>query len=89
MKTLSIPLDEMHWQLLEQVASERRATPEQLVLEAIEVYVQEATRRARYDQALQVVGKYHSEQSDVSARHDAYLAQDYLSALANEDESIR
>lgn len=88
-KTLHLPLDEERWQRLQQAAQERNLTPEELALEAIESIVQQPSRRALYEQAFRVVGKYASGQGDISERHDDYLAEAYLHEPSRTDESIR
>lgn len=81
-KTLHLPLDEERWQRLQQAAQERNLTPEELALEAIESIVQQPSRRALYEQAFRVVGKYSSGQGDISERlqnASQQLLDDYIS----------
>lgn len=89
MKTLHISIDDESWERLLRAAQECCTTPERLALEAIEQFIKRSDRRALYEQAMQVVGKYHSGRADISARHDEYLIDAYAPHASENDESAR
>lgn len=83
MKRMPIGLTEEQHQRLRTEATRRRTTVAALVRNAVdEVYPADAERRRQaHIRSLEVVGKFHSGKTDISERHDDYLAEAYLADL--------
>lgn len=77
MKRIPISLTLAQHERLQREAHRRKSSVAHLVREAVdEVYPDDAERRreARI-RALEVIGKFHSGKTDISERHDDYLAE--------------
>jgi hypothetical protein len=75
-----IQLTESQARALRAMASARGVSMAELIRQSLGVLLEEE-ESARSDQrrrALAAVGRFHSGQSDVSERHDDYLAEDFL-----------
>ena len=65
---------------LRQLAAERKVSQSDLVRQAVDLLLRQAdgdSAEARHRRALAVVGRFSSGRSDVSIRHDDYLAEEY------------
>ncbi len=66
---------------LKEVAHRRKISMAEATREAIDQWLQTAgstTSDQRRKRAMAAVGKFHSGKSDVSERHDEYLAEGFL-----------
>ena len=74
-----IQLTERQARLLRALASERQTSVAELIRQGVDRFVQSSgadieTRRQR---AIAAAGRFHSGCSDISSRHDQYLAEAY------------
>ena len=83
MKRIPIGLTERQHERLQRQAAERHTSIATLVRDAVEqVYPDELeTRRRLHARSLRAIGRFHSGESDVSERHDEYLAEAYFADL--------
>ena len=63
---------------LKRLAAERGVSMAALVREAIDHSLENDDEDAKWERALSVIGKFHSGASDVSERHDDYLADAFM-----------
>jgi hypothetical protein len=73
-----ITISERQARRLRRLAAERGVSMAHLIREAIEAYApdDEAAKAARIERALAAAGRFDSGLTDVSERHDDYLAED-------------
>ena len=78
MERTQISLSREQAQRLRRVAAQRGVSMAHLIREAVDSYVPDsaADRRDRARRALAAAGRFHSGLSDLSERHDEYLADD-------------
>ncbi|MDQ7827683.1 MAG: CopG family transcriptional regulator [Armatimonadota bacterium] len=65
---------------LRKLAAERKVSQSDLVRQAVDLLLRQAegdSAEARRRRALDVVGRFSSGRSDVSIRHDDYLAEEF------------
>lgn len=65
---------------LRKLAAERKVSQSDLVRQAVDLLLRQAdadSAEARRRRALDVVGRFSSGRSDVSIRHDDYLAEEH------------
>jgi hypothetical protein len=64
---------------LSRLARERGVSMAALVREGVDAVLAQRVRRERWQQALEMIGKYRSKDgaTDVAEHHDAYLADAY------------
>ena len=75
-----IQLTENQAARLKAVAARRGISMAEVIRQAVDAAVTSADDRdpdARYEQARRIAGRYRSGSSDVSSRHDDYLAGSY------------
>jgi Arc/MetJ-type ribon-helix-helix transcriptional regulator len=77
MHRLQIQLTNEQEHALRDLAQTRRSSISALVRESIELLLCASIRTKQRRNALEIIGAYASKQTDVSIRHDAYLAQAY------------
>lgn len=75
---LQIQLTEQQLAKVKRLADDRRVSVASLVRDAVDELTETSERAARMERALAAVGKYRSGQTDISERHDDYLAEDFL-----------
>ena len=63
---------------LKRRASQRGVSLSELVREAVDRSLESEETEARWQRALSVVGRFRSGHSDISERHDDYLAEDFM-----------
>ncbi len=63
---------------LKRRAAERGVSMAELIREAIDRALERDDEDAKWERALSVVGKFHSDVTDLSERHDDYLADAFL-----------
>ena len=76
MKRTQIQLTDKQYKLLKELSAEKDISMAETVREAITFYsssITTITRDARIQDALSIIGKYHSSKKDISIRHDEYL----------------
>jgi hypothetical protein len=73
---ISLTLEQMR--RLRRASTQRGVSMAHLIREAVDAYVPdaEADREARVRRAFAAAGQFHSGVSDLSERHDDYLAED-------------
>lgn len=83
MKRIPIGLSQPQHERLRREASRRRVSVAALVREAVDRTFpdDDEARRAAWERSLEVIGKYHGGPSDVSERHDEYLADIYYDEM--------
>ena len=83
MKRMLIGFNERQLERLREQATERRVSVATLVRDAVDqAYPDEANgRRAAHLRSLGALGQFHSGKSDISERHDEYLAEAYAADL--------
>ena len=67
---------------LKQVAAERCSSMAEVIRQGVDYFLRSAVtvkREERVARAMEAAGRFHSGKSDVSVRHDDYLADDYPS----------
>ncbi|PKO22874.1 MAG: CopG family transcriptional regulator [Chloroflexi bacterium HGW-Chloroflexi-1] len=75
-----IQLTEQQTNALKELAHRENASIAELTRRAIDYWLETVdvvSVKERRQRALAVVGRFHSGQSDISERHDAYLAEAY------------
>ena len=76
MKRTQIQLTEAQYKLLKELSAEKDISMAETVREAITFYSSSTTtitRDVRMQDALSIIGKYHSGKKDISIKHDEYL----------------
>ncbi len=75
-----IQLTEEQARQLKRLAAERGVSLAEVVRQAIDRTLEQDERAIRWDRALEAVRRSHfrSGKSDISERHDEYLAEDFL-----------
>jgi len=74
-----IQLTEQQAAALKALAAQRGLSMAELIRQGLTVLLETAaaSRNAQQERGLSVVGRFHSGRSDISARHDDYLAEDF------------
>ena len=76
-----VQLTETQNRLLEELRARRHVSKAELLRQAVDEFLARVAAEDGLDEqrakALLVVGRYHSGRTDVSARHDDYLAEAY------------
>lgn len=87
MKRIPIGLTERQHRRLKQEAAARGVSVATLVRDAVDrAYPDELeTRRLLHERSMEAVGAFHSGLSDVSERHDEYVAEAYWADLRRHD----
>ncbi len=75
-----VQLTEEQLRQLKRLAAERGVSLAEVVRQAIDRALEQDERATRWDRALEAVRRSHfrSGKSDISERHDEYLAEDFL-----------
>lgn len=63
---------------LKEIAAQRGISMAELIRESVERTIKETERKEKWRRATAVIGRYHSDKTDISVNHDKYLAEDYL-----------
>ncbi|MBI9087091.1 MAG: hypothetical protein JEZ11_26085 [Desulfobacterales bacterium] len=76
-----IQLDETQASWLKSTAREKGVSISQLIRESIDLYcrIEQRIPEERKRAAIEAVGRFKSDRSDVSLNHDRYLAEAYAS----------
>ena len=80
MVTKQITLTEKESELLENILRDRNISAEEFIHESIIAWVQQnstSEREKLIQRSFEILGKYDSGLTDVSKRHDDYLAEAY------------
>lgn len=74
-----IELSDEHYSALERVAAARGQSPDMVLVRLLTSLgpVTEPPTEALWEQAAQVIGRYHGGAVDVARNHDAYLDEAY------------
>jgi hypothetical protein len=75
-----VQLSEEQSALIKQVAAERNVSMAEIIRQGVDYYLKHCAavgREERVQRALAAAGRFGSGRSDVSARHDAHLAEAY------------
>ena len=75
---VQVQLTEQQAAKVRRLADDRGVSVAALVRDAVDELTETSEQEARWERALATVGKYRSSLSDVSERHDDYLAEDFL-----------
>lgn len=74
---VQVQLTEQQAAKVKRLADDRGVSVAALVRDAVDELTETSDREARWERALAAVGKYRSGLTDVSERHDDYLAEDF------------
>lgn len=77
-----VQLTEEQWEALKQIASRADISMAEVIRRSLDVTIRTSdicTQTERWRRALAVAGRFHADRTDVSANHDAYLAEAYQS----------
>lgn len=75
-----VQLTEEQLALIKQIAAERNLSMSEVIRQGMDSFLRQSvtvSREERVRRALEVVGRFRSGRSDVSARHDEHLAEAY------------
>ena len=70
-----IQLRALQHRRLQELARRRRISMAEVIRESVDAALAQTNRRALWDRARSLVGRYTSRGRDVSTRHDRYLAE--------------
>jgi hypothetical protein len=76
-----IQLTEEQMKAIKRIATARHLSVAELIRRAVDLVIRSSMTvepEERHKRALEIVRKFHSGRRDISKRHDAYLAQNYL-----------
>ena len=78
MRRLIIQLTEEQMRKIKELGVKDNVSMSALIRKAIDHFlVSGADRKTLYRRAMSVVGKYKAKETDIAARHDAYLEKDF------------
>ena len=72
-----IQITEHQARMLKELAQRRGVSMAELVRQAIDTLTEGDDEAERWRRATAVIGRFHSGRSDISERHDDYLAEDF------------
>ena len=81
MVRIQVRLTKEQTQALKKMAADQHVSVAELIRRSVDMMIRssmQGTRDERWQRAVAIAGPFHSGYSDISVRHDDYLAEDFL-----------